>query len=755
MRNVAHGRSATKPDRVQQVNVIAQIHMPRAKGDSNSKLKIVQLQPSSQGEPSGEESPTSVEDDGEEHPGQGSSGVAKPRNLGESISCSSTAQDGNGTMEETAQSSKIDEGNGQCDQPGKKESITLDQQRDEDFTSLKTSDNHKNTKPGLSGPKNGSDNETSPGKPQDDDRLSSEVCEEHADDLEQSQCADVSEGNKPKKLAAPEQSKNDGAQLEENCVVKPLENGAHPNVGQSSGLLNHSEEAEDNTTPEVAQLEGSTEKNDVENSGSSMKEESSVVKPLENGVSQHHLTKAQDNTRSKLDQLESSTERNEVEHSGSTMTEERCVVQPLENGETSVSTTIQEPLEEAVGVHLLENDTVGVNLPENETNPEDAQLNGSGNRMKDQPLENTEKVNGQRSASSLTDFTPAVKQDDIQEEAFHEGDSISECSWHSKASESRNQSTPFENDTTDESDSDGSIHTSDSFNFIEDEGKAKILHSKAVSGDGVSVDPNSVSNGHQWQLRKGSEKAASKISPAPEVGFRTIVPIVQPIEDGGKSGKEHKGNNQGNSCQTCPARQSCSGTENSKGRQDVRKPEADDIKQSTVIAGGKVAQQRPSAPVKIPTPQNRLLAKLRDTQSGSGGSKLSECGSFVSAVGSIHSGNSVESFHSARSGSSSSQSRQARSKDDNDHHSDGSHSSDDMPHVLPISSSFVDVICAVNRVAAFACHLCKILCPDESPQRGEHAAAACSTSGDDDLRNESLGIKRRLYDRLIQVLIIR
>ena len=615
MSNVAHGRTAPKSN---QVNVVAQVHIPRRKGDS-----------SCQGGPNEENSPTDIGVDRKENQEQGSSGPIK-LNLEESIRYSATTQSGRGITEETVQSGS-------------------------------------------------------------------------------------------------------GSQ--------PLENGIGRNDGQTSGSLNHSQEAKNGIAPETDLLEGREEKNQVENSGSSMKGESCLVKPLENDQhpgagqsfeSQGHLTEAQNNTTSELDQLESSTEKNEIERSGSTMTEECGVVQPLENGKTSVSAITQEPLEKTVVVHL----------PENETYPPDAQSSRSENHIKS---EGTEKVDGERSSSGLTAITPPIKQDSIPEDAevSHERDSMSECSWHSKASESRNQSTPFENDTTDGSDSDGSIHTS---NCIEDEGKAKI-RGKAISGDSASVDPNSVSIMDQRQLRGGPKIETSIVRPAPEQGFRTIVPI----EDEERRGKGQEGDDRKKACQTCPARQSCIGTEESKGRQDLRTAEVEGNKQSI---GRKVPEQRPSAPVNIPSPRNMILDKLRDTQSGSGGSKLSDCGSFVTAVGSVHSGKSVESFHSARSGSSSSQSRQAKRKDDSDRHSDVSLSSNDLPHVLPVSSSFVDVLCAVNRLTAFTCHLCKILCPCESPQRGEHAAAACSTSEDDDLRSESLGIKRRLCNRLIQVRMI-
>lgn len=740
-------RNTPKLDNVQQV--VAQIHLPRGQ----AKPKIVEHHPSSQGEPSEEESPKSVAVDSHKHQEQCSSSLAKPRSTGESISYSATAQDSNGAMEEALQIEENDESSARCDELDEKESITLDQQGNEEFTAMKTPDNLENTKPGATEHEND--------KPQDDDKFSTEECEEHVDDLEQIQCVskvEDSEGEKSKKPAVSEQSENDGAELEESGVVKPLENGKYSEGAEPSGSLNNSEEVKNNAEPAIDQLDGSAERNGFENSGF---EDSGVVKRLENGQHPEGAQssgslcpsgEAENNTRPKLDQFGGSTEKNEVERSGASMTVESCVVQSHEHGESSVPTITQEPLEETGGLYLGYEANAGV-----------AQLSGSLQHMDktenhikpmmDQLLEDTEKVEGERCASISTDSVPTVKQDPIQEdrEVFHEGDSISECSWHSKASESRKQSTSFENDTTDESYSDDSIHTSDSFNFIEDEGKKKVLQSKATSIDGAFAGSKSLPNGDQKQQGEGRGKDASKTSPSAELGFRTIVPV---IEDEGISSMGHDGSDRENPCQTCPARQSCLETEKDKGKPDVRKQGANGNKQSTVSADRKVAQQRPSAPVNIPAPQNRLLAKLRDTPSGSAGSKWSECGSFVSAVGSIRSGNSVESFHTARSGGSALQSPQAKSKDVSDHDSDVSNSSDDKPHVLPISSSFVDVICAVNRLTAFACHLCKILCPDESSQRGEHAATASSTSADEDLKNESLGIKRRLYHRLIQVLII-
>ena len=694
--------------------VVVQIHFTTAQ----AKPEIVEHHPSSQGESGEEESPQSMLVDSVKHKEQCFSSPEKTSETGESRSYYATAQDSNRTMEEAIQTKK-DEGSARGDELNGKESITLDQQASEDLTTVKTSDNLENTKPGALKLEND--------KPQDSDKFIIEKCEDHTEQIQCVSKVKDSEGKGLKKPALSEQSENDGVALEENGAVKRLESSKNPEDAEPSASLNNSEEVKGYTVSATEQLDSSTEKNEVKNSGLTTKEESSVVKGLENG---HRPESAQSRgSRLNLDQLGDNTEKNKVECSGSSMTIPNCVVQPHENGESSVPTITQE----TGGLH-----------PGDETNPGVAQLHAfdkTENHIEpsvDQLIEDTEKVEGERCASILTDSALTV-------ELFHEGDSISECSSHSKASESRNQSTPFENDTNDEY-SDGSIHTSDSFHFIEDEGKKKVSQSKAISGDRAFAASTSVPNGgsSEQQQRKGFGKEPSKLRSPPKLGFRTIVPV---IEDEGIRISGHDGSDRSNSCRTCPARQSCLATED-KGKQDVRRQGVYEDKLS------KVLQQRPSTPVKIPVPQNRLLAKLRDTAPSSPGSKWSECGSFVSAIGSIHSGRSVESFHTAKSSGTALQSPGASSSGGSDHDTESIHSSDDKPHVLPISSSFVDVICAVNRLTAFACHLCKILCPDETSQSAEQAATAFCASTDEDLKNESLGIKRRLYHKFIQVLII-
>ena len=480
-------------------------------------------------------------------------------------------------------------------------------------------------KPGSSGKANDCDNEENSEQQLGGDQVSPET---HADNLEESKL--VSQGDDPegKKHNKPVTCSSDQSEsAEESCVVKPLENAKGSG---SPGLYD--------------------------------------LKETENDIEPH------------TDPLDGSATKRAVEGPGSTSTEESRAVQIVESGESAMPNITKERLEQPSEVHSPKNEKNPTGNKSSDCLDQLDKTENFENRKVGQPLRGIENIEVQSSASALTNVREDAIKEDVSD-VLHEGTSTSDCS----SRRSRNQSTPFENDSSDESDSDSSIHTSDSFDFVEDKGKTKV-------------------------------KKESKTQ------------TVHPIEDAVKSGK---GSDPSNSCQTCPARNSCFGTEEDEGSRDVRKQGADEYKES--------------APVCIPVPRNKRIDKLRTTDAPN----LSECGSFQTAFGSIHSKTSVETYHSARASPISSQ-----SKDDSDHLSDSSHSRDGTPRVLPVSSSFVDVICAVNRLAAFACHLCEILCPDDSPQRNEQAAAAaaCTTTGDDDLRHESLEIKRRLYHRLVQVL---
>lgn len=333
---------------------------------------------------------------------------------------------------------------------------------------------------------------------------------------------------------------------------------------------------------------------------------------------------------------------------------------------------------------------------------------------------------------------------------------VGEVSDEHRFSSDSGSGTPFENDSSDESDSSTLLHPSGSFDSTENDGKAKMLHEKDVSVDNAPAGMNALPNSHQQEPQEDQGEGGSKLSSAPELCPASITKVVKPVEGGGVSSEGQGGSD---SCENCPGSSSC--TQGGRGL-------AENKQTAQVAMDPKVVHQRQSAPVNIPaTRHNNLITRLLDTPRGSVGSTISEAGSFASASGSFHSGYSIESFHTAQSKSSSSQFHQSKRKEngadpsehssqpgqsrstvDSDDHSDKAPSADDAHQVVPISGSFVDVMCAVNRLTAFVCHLCKILCPDENLQRDEHTATA-----DDELTNESLCLKRRLCTRLIQVLI--
>ncbi|XP_022781591.1 uncharacterized protein LOC111322703 isoform X2 [Stylophora pistillata] len=382
-------------------------------------------------------------------------------------------------------------------------------------------------------------------------------------------------------------------------------------------------------------------------------------------------------------------------HQGTTQGEGKPA-QSSEGGDSSLLITAQERQESTIEVHSPNKGTKPMGEKSGCSSADQSDVTNSHiNCETVQPVPSVRNNDGKSSTSPSYTSASSGRQDVSNgnvDGVFHEPASPSDGSFLSKVSHSRNRNTPFENDSSDESDSGDSIHTSDSFDFIEDRGKAKV-----------------------------NKKRKTK----------TVQPVVDPV----KSGTGRMDYNSSKDCQTCPARHNCFDSDD-KRSSEVRRPSADKSKKSACI----------------PVPRNKRIDKLRT----SGASNLSECGSFQSASGSVFSRSTEGSYHSARSSPTPSQQDQSATQNDSDHHLDTSHSRDNTAKMFPISSSFVDVVGAVNRLAAFACHLCEILCTDEGPQRSDHAAAtaaACSTAGDDDLEPVSLAIKRALHHRLVQVML--
>ena len=351
------------------------------------------------------------------------------------------------------------------------------------------------------------------------------------------------------------------------------------------------------------------------------------------------------------------------------------------------------------------------------------QLPGKGSHSEDEHVESAGNLESQSYAS--------VGINHMNSENVEEG--FSDCPGHS-----RGYGTPFENDSTGESDSDTLMHSSEM--------------QREASVDLPSDVSSSLPDSHQQEPQEDDNTRGSNPNPAPKLVFVSIAQAIDPFEDGGISSE---GQNTSDLRESCPTKDICVKNDTTSLCDEEGEGSNDP----------KAVQQSQSAPINIPpTRPNKLIVRLLDTPAGSIDSALSGC--FVSASGSVRSGTSIESFQTARSKDSSSHSQHSRDKENNDDQTDppcasqvgqstisdesGDHTrkiqpANDAPQVLPISSSFVDLLCAVNRLVSFVCHLCKILCPDESLQTDERV--------DDELRNEALRIKRRLCNRLIEVFI--
>ena len=457
----------------------------------------------------------------------------------------------------------------------------------------------------------------------------------------------------------------------------------------------------------------------------------------------------------KVDDIEGVMPQPSAFSSQSGNTGERCVVQPIVIkiqqeviNKTDVSRKFT-PDQSQDSAAIKTPESGFIQLPVNGFHSEDEprseslqELNDNENHTRpklDQLAESREKVGGKDSVSDCSSHAQ-----EVGDEVLLEGSLSSGRSGHDSGS-----GTPFENDSTDESDGVSLLHTSGYFQVPGNDGELEILQTKFNSFPGGQEEPQ--------EAQVDPDKRKSEPNPVPEPGFISIAQDVKPVESEGISTEGQSGSDSG---RTCPTKGGCVEPKKHIGWVEGSSG-SDDNKQSVISTGSKGLQPRQSAPVGIPGARHKLVTRLLDTPSGSVGSTLSKCDSFVT----VCSGNSTESFHTARSKNSSSrsqesgedgfdrerlvQSGQCTGSDDRDGNSDKPQSAvQDPPKAFPVSSSFVDVICAVNRLAAFACHLCKIFCPDESLRRDKHAPAV-----DDESRNESLHIKKRLRAKLIEVFI--
>ena len=405
--------------------------------------------------------------------------------------------------------------------------------------------------------------------------------------------------------------------------------------------------------------------------------------------------------------------------------EERCVLQPTEvnAGTSHVSCGpslnqsqdgTENKAESSVSIKHLEKD---INeRPVNEIHSEEEQettlqdeygIENHTSSKLDHPVERAENVEGQISESICSSDEPKQVNEVLPEGGLGYLD-------HDSGSD-----TSFENYSTDESD-----------------------------GDTVILKENSKEYGYA--------DAPSTKSNSPSVDYQ------KDIQEDPNEGSSRPYPGTGDTCQTFTRKSTCGATEQDN-RTVAGSHGSDESEKSIASAGPKGLQPRQSVPVSIPVsdsgaPRHKSVTRLLDTPCGSVGSTVSDQSNYVTA-GSVLSGNSIDTFCSARSSLTSkikgnsgdhSDNRHCAGEDGCDGHSSKTESvNEESTKVLPVSSSFVDVICAVNRLTTFVCHLCKILCPHEHSQRDEE-----ETTVAEEQRNETLEVKRTLCSKLIEVLRI-
>lgn len=283
-----------------------------------------------------------------------------------------------------------------------------------------------------------------------------------------------------------------------------------------------------------------------------------------------------------------------------------------------------------------------------------------------------------------------------------------------------NLSTPFENESTGE------------------ESDSKMLTRSPEMSIGCAAGGKESPGGlahHEYNRERNPSRS-------PQENKSTCANVVTPVEHVSVGGE---GPGCSYVCERCPTKDICPGKANKS--------------EQTSGAGSKPSDsnstlQIPSTPINIPPRcHKKLITRLRDNPRASVGSAQSAASFFTAAE-------SIESFHSARSKISDLEFSNPKSKENSVDQSETLCNSQGNPtlnlspnddqidkcpnvegkheasQVFPISSSFVDVLCAVNRLASFVCHLCKILCP-EGLQQDE----------------KSMTMKRELCDKLIQVML--
>ena len=342
--------------------------------------------------------------------------------------------------------------------------------------------------------------------------------------------------------------------------------------------------------------------------------------------------------------------------------------------------------------------------------------------------------------------------------------------------------TPYQNNTDTETDDEGitsepdddSICSSDSFNFIEDQWSRERQTQKEVS----------TSKSDNRKLVWSPVRTAHVSS----VDGNNLHEEGEPADKTERACLYH-GRVTDHSCDKCPIRtvdisvseieEVVTGNEGGKEKCSLGKEQSQvSSKHTGVSTTGVESSKKQAVPSGLIKPSPKIS---RAAQPGSESTSLSgttDYNSCASSPGSLRSRSEfiscsgTETVHSSIDGNSDVH-RKSIDSDNSDvqwafAHESGAHCNkqafsasaslsasfpegEASQRVLPISSSLVDLLCSINRLVAFTCHLCKVLCSDEKPQHCDTGYVTCANEVDGSKVEQSDRVKRDLCTKLVQV----
>ena len=339
------------------------------------------------------------------------------------------------------------------------------------------------------------------------------------------------------------------------------------------------------------------------------------------------------------------------------------------------------------------------------------------------------------------------------------------------------RSSPLSSESTEYDSYSDSIHSSDSFNFIEDHWMAQQLGTDSPVNFSVEVNSGTSKPTPRGRRRGNGAKTTRMAAPQPQ--WANDEPDAAAAEPLGVSDARGGLQNLGAKCAASRDCGSCSTetpicqeikdkvgpieeTPSAATETDGESRRGVSRATRTSHAQREERARRLSASLDVSRPdaswrRNRLFAGVAASDTSSFKSASTGYESFRSPVGSLRTArdmtSSSESVVSNYESGLAKPSEGFRETKTGHLSPEDSSASGGSPRqaVLPVSSSFVDVICVVNRLVSFACHVCNILCPGQRIPRGDQPVPVGVSPQPDDVRALSGLVKQELSRKVLQV----